>query len=114
MEQQTNWSKKQIDNIRQAIEKLKYSNPDKYEKTLADFNEKLKSNILFEEPRLINGIYYWKQLDGTWKPENSNTVHCPYCGSTNIQIMKRGWKVTTGFLGSSKNERVCVNCMKKF
>jgi len=46
---------------------------------------------------------------------NSTTeVHCPKCGSTQIQLMKRGWKVTTGFLGSSKNERVCMNCKHKF
>lgn len=45
---------------------------------------------------------------------NTNAVKCPRCGSANIQIVKRGWKVTTGFLGSSKNERVCINCMKKF
>jgi Zn finger protein HypA/HybF involved in hydrogenase expression len=41
-------------------------------------------------------------------------VQCPKCGSTQIQLMKRGWKVTTGFLGSSKNIRVCVRCKHQF
>ena len=43
-----------------------------------------------------------------------NIVKCPKCGSNNIQVVKRGWKITTGFLGSGRNERVCVNCMKRF
>jgi len=46
--------------------------------------------------------------------EKVGQIKCPYCGSTQIQIVKRGWKVTTGFIGSGKNERVCLNCMKKF
>ena len=45
--------------------------------------------------------------------ENGN-VQCPKCNSNQIQLMKRGWKITTGFLGSSKNERVCLVCKHKF
>jgi Zn finger protein HypA/HybF involved in hydrogenase expression len=41
-------------------------------------------------------------------------IHCPKCNSTQIQIIKRGWKITSGFLGSSKNERVCMNCLHKW
>jgi len=46
--------------------------------------------------------------------EESNHIHCPKCGGTQIQLMKRGWKLTTGFIGSSKNERVCLACKHKF
>ena len=46
--------------------------------------------------------------------ERANNIKCPYCGSTHYTVMKRGWKVTTGFLGSSKVIRVCDNCLKKF
>ena len=46
--------------------------------------------------------------------ERANNITCPYCGSTHYTVMKRGWKVTTGFLGSSKPIRVCDNCLKKF
>ena len=46
--------------------------------------------------------------------ERANNITCPYCGSTHYTVMKRGWKVTTGFLGSSKVIRVCDNCLKKF
>ena len=41
-------------------------------------------------------------------------VICPKCGSVQIQIVKRGWKITTGFIGSSRNERVCMRCKHKF
>ena len=46
--------------------------------------------------------------------EKANNITCPYCGCTHFTVMKRGWKVTTGFLGSSKVIRVCDNCLKKF
>ena len=42
------------------------------------------------------------------------TIRCPHCGFTDYTIMQRGWKMTTGFLGSSKPVRVCNRCMKKF
>lgn len=45
---------------------------------------------------------------------NDGKVKCPHCNSTQIQIVKRGWKVTTGFLGSGKNERVCMACKHRF
>lgn len=41
-------------------------------------------------------------------------VICPKCGSRQIQITQRGWTLATGFIGSGKTERVCVNCMCKF
>lgn len=46
--------------------------------------------------------------------DNLNQVNCPNCKSTQIQIMKRGWKLATGFIGSSINERVCLKCKHKF
>ena len=46
--------------------------------------------------------------------ERANNITCPHCGSTHYTVMKRGWKITTGVLGSSKVIRVCDNCLKKF
>ena len=54
--------------------------------------------------------------------KNQNNIHvdsedrimCPKCNSTQIELMKRGWKITTGFIGSSRNERVCMRCKHKF
>ena len=45
---------------------------------------------------------------------NPDVVKCPKCGSTQIAIVKRGWSLATGFIGSGANERVCKNCMYKF
>ena len=45
---------------------------------------------------------------------NQIPLRCPNCGSQSIELMKRGWKLTTGFLGSGKNQRVCKNCLYKW
>ena len=63
-----------------------------------EFPPQPKDNITVEELRL----------------ERANNIKCPHCGCTHYTIMHRGWKVTTGFLGSSKPVRVCNRCMKKF
>ena len=44
---------------------------------------------------------------------NKNEVKCPWCGSTQIQMVPRKWSPLTGFL-TNKVDRVCVNCKKKF
>lgn len=45
---------------------------------------------------------------------SNDLVRCPKCGSTQIQLQKRGWSLATGLIGSGKNERVCLNCLYKF
>ena len=45
---------------------------------------------------------------------DNSVVRCPKCGSTQIQLSKRGWSLATGLIGSSRNERVCMNCLYKF
>ncbi|TQI66269.1 hypothetical protein [Clostridium sp. KNHs216] len=35
---------------------------------------------------------------------------CPKCGSTSLSANRRGWKLTTGLLGSSKIIVTCMNC----
>lgn len=37
-------------------------------------------------------------------------LHCPRCGSTSVAIGERGWKITTGFIGSSKTTNRCGKC----
>ncbi|MFT8313173.1 MAG: hypothetical protein ABF633_02835 [Clostridium sp.] len=39
---------------------------------------------------------------------------CPKCKSTNIHAEKRGWKLMTGFIGSSKIIITCLNCGHKW
>ena len=46
--------------------------------------------------------------------DEEDLIQCPKCHSTQIQMMKRGWRITTGFIGSGRNERVCMRCKHKF
>jgi len=41
-------------------------------------------------------------------------LKCPRCGSTQVQAAKRGWKWTTGFVGSGKMIATCLQCGNKF
>lgn len=72
--------------------------------------------FLFKRADKIISPEKYKKKSPTLKiqlDENGN-VMCPYCGSTQIQIVKRGYHWLFGLLGSDQNERVCVHCMKKF
>lgn len=50
---------------------------------------------------------------GNVNPNITNTVKCPKCGSTQIQMVPRKWSLGMGLL-TNKVDRVCVNCKKKF
>src|SRR5580698_293591 len=39
---------------------------------------------------------------------------CPRCGSTRVQAEKRGWKWTTGMIGSGNMVNTCLQCGNKF
>ena len=39
---------------------------------------------------------------------------CPRCGSTRVQTEKRGWKWTTGMIGSGNTVNTCLQCGNKF
>ena len=93
--------------VREYIrEKYVYHNPQfnpeksqeriKYEK---DLNEGAQRMV--EEARRADRI------------NHKNEVKCPWCGSTQIQMVPRKWSLLTGFL-TNKVDRVCVNCKKKF
>ena len=41
-------------------------------------------------------------------------VKCPYCGSPQVHAEKRGWKLTTGLIGSGKVLITCMRCGKRF
>jgi hypothetical protein len=44
----------------------------------------------------------------------NSPVRCPYCGSQQVHAEKRGWKWTTGMLGSRKIYITCLRCGKQF
>jgi hypothetical protein len=43
-----------------------------------------------------------------------DSVKCTKCGSTQIHAEKRGWRITTGFIGSSKIFITCLKCGNRF
>lgn len=46
--------------------------------------------------------------------DKEGIAYCPKCYSTSLSANKRGWKVTTGLLGSSKVIVTCLKCGHKF
>ena len=46
-------------------------------------------------------------------PVQEDTVRCPKCGSTQIQMVPRKYSLLTGF-ATNRMDRVCVKCMKRF
>lgn len=47
------------------------------------------------------------------RPQSSDKVTCPYCGSTEIQIIQKKYSLFTGF-ATNDVDRVCVKCKRKF
>lgn len=62
-------------------------------------------------------------------PQPPNEVACPYCGSTSVQLIKKGFSfgkaavgglllgpvgLVGGTIGSNDVQRICLNCGKKF
>ncbi len=62
-----------------------------------------------------NVIYREKIIENSHKDyvPTDNSVKCPKCGSTQIQVVPRRWSLATGFL-TNKVDRVCLNCKHKF
>ena len=74
--------------------------PEEREKRLQEAHQrKAEREALEREAR------FGKQAEGE--------VHCPYCNSTQIQLVRRKWSLLAGF-ATNKVDRVCVNCKRKF
>lgn len=46
--------------------------------------------------------------------EESDKVHCPKCGCTDIGVANRGYSLMWGFIGSGKSMNVCKKCGHKW
>jgi DNA-directed RNA polymerase subunit RPC12/RpoP len=51
--------------------------------------------------------------DAFKEPQEIPKVKCPYCFSSEVQIVPRKFSLLTGF-ATNKFERVCVRCKRKF
>ena len=79
------------------------------------FRDLIMSQVIKGNSQMLQGIILRGiASSGDSVEENPNVVKCPKCGSTQVQLSKRGWTLATGFIGSGKQQRVCMNCMYKF
>jgi RNase P subunit RPR2 len=46
--------------------------------------------------------------------DKEGKAYCPKCLSTDLSANKRGWKITTGFIGMNKVVVTCLKCGHKF
>ena len=51
--------------------------------------------------------------DAFKEPQETHKVKCPYCFSSEVQIVPRKFSLLTGF-ATNKFDRVCLRCKKKF
>ena len=51
--------------------------------------------------------------DAFEEPQETPKVKCPYCFSSEVQIIPRRFSLLTGF-ATNKFDRVCLRCKKKF
>ena len=51
--------------------------------------------------------------DAFAEPKETPKVQCPYCFSSEIQIIPRKFSLLTGF-ATNKFDRVCLRCKRKF
>lgn len=64
---------------------------------------------------LINSIVVkCKKRNQEEYDKEHDIVRCPRCGSTNVDIGKRGFSVVTGFVGSNKTVNRCGKCGYKW
>lgn len=77
----------------QAMEDLKQKDPIEYQLKLSQFKT---------------------QVEQQRNSDNSNKVHCPKCGCTDIGVANRGYSLMWGFIGSGKSMNVCKKCGYKW
>lgn len=76
-----------------AMEDLKQKDPIEYHLKLSQFKT---------------------QVEQQGNSDNSNKVHCPKCGCTDIGVANRGYSLMWGFIGAGKSMNVCKKCGYKW
>lgn len=69
-------------------------------------------------PRDENGSEKAKEILRTYIPDafapaKEPNVHCPICGSSQIQLVGRKWSIFSG-IATNKVDRICMHCKTKF
>lgn len=53
------------------------------------------------------------ELNANLKTNEKGEILCPFCGSSQIQLLNKKWDGNMGLL-TNKVRRVCVRCKKEF
>lgn len=64
-------------------------------------------------PNQLNNTNAQSQNYNTPVTNPQGQIACAKCGSTQIQLVQRKWRLLTGFL-TNKVDRICVNCKHRF
>ena len=86
---------KDIDFLEAMID-LKQKDPIEYQSRMAQFKVQARDREQAKKER--------------WAAEK--LPKCSYCGSTNIQVVRKNWSFMRGF-ATNATERVCANCGRK-
>lgn len=86
---------KDIDFLEAMID-LKQKDPIEYQSRMAQFKAQARDREQAKKER--------------WAAEK--LPKCSYCGSTNIQVVRKNWSFMRGF-ATNATERVCANCGRK-
>lgn len=77
--------------------------------------EYIIENIVKKNPEFNQQMFDKREEEDKefWNNMEKGTVEkCPYCGSTNLQLVRKKWSLLTGFF-TNKVDRYCVNCKRK-
>ncbi len=83
--------------------------PENYE-IVKEFKAPPESECGLDEVKRILRTYV---PDAFIEPQEAPKVKCPYCFSSEVQIVPKKFSLLTGF-ATNKFQRVCVRCKRKF
>ena len=87
----------------------------RYKQLMEVYNESLKDESKYKQNKLEEFMEIENYIENSNNERilNNNEekkIKCPKCGSTQITAGKRGYKVTTGMIGSSTVLNTCMKC----
>lgn len=83
-------------NFLEAMIDLRQKDPIEYQSRMSQFKAQVRARDKEKKER----------------KEAEKLPKCSYCGSTNIQVVRRKWSLVTGFM-TNKTDRICANCGRK-
>lgn len=80
---------------------------------IAEYDTKEESNLIACKLMKWGIDIQIVNSNGNIEHIDTNTVICPKCGCTHIQVVPKKWSILTGIF-TNKVDRVCLKCKHKF